>query len=279
MEVTGSNASQKDGSFLGIGSIRVVHDLGSQAGHQAFASFDYFLQEQNAVDSLDISSYSAEAGASLKIGTSALTPSLRADNILLSRETFLRTQGGKLRLDHPLNDKLSFFTSGEWTREDYTGISENTVAEERKGHRATAEIGGVTILNPTMRLELKGSYIAKYAKAAYYEYDGFAAQAGHTWLLGKGQFLTNILSYEADLYDDPDFAISARTRRDEQYRYRMTYGAPVSLFIGKKILPPVILENLTALGIFEQFRSTSTVQNYTYRNSKVAVLLTKTVEF
>ncbi len=275
----GSSSRKRDTSFLGIQSFKVSHDLGTQAGHQLFASFDHFLQEQTVVNSLDLESFSGEAGGSFKIGPAVFTPSAEIGNIRLSRETFLRTQGGALRLDRRVNEKWVLFCNGRWVREDYTGISENSAAPQRRGHRATMELGTNYVLNPAMRIDVSGSLITKYAKAAYYEYDGYVAQAGHTWLPGKGQFLTNSFSYEMDAYDDPDFAISARTRRDEKYRYRLTYGAPVSFFIGKKILPKFILDDLTATVIYEQFRAISNVQNYTYTNSKAVVLLTKTVEF
>jgi hypothetical protein len=96
--------------------------------------------------------------------------------------------------------------------------------------------------------------------------------------LGRGQFLLSSLAYTVNLYDEPDRAISVRTRRDELYRARTTYGAPVSLLLGEW-LPAGLLENLTATFTVEQTRSVSNITNYTYTNTKLDAMLTKRLEF
>ena len=140
-------------------------------------------------------------------------------------------------------------------------------------------VGGGLLVIPTMFVTLTGTYTGKHAARNYYEYNGYGVQLSHTWLLGKGQFLTNSYSYETDGYDTPDTAISVRRRRDDQHRVRVTYGAPVSLFLGQKLLPRQVLKDLLFTLTFENFHSDSNIRNYTYTDTKVAGMLTKSLEF
>ena len=139
-------------------------------------------------------------------------------------------------------------------------------------------VGGKLLLTPTMRLAVTGSFANKDAKARYNAYEGLAVQTVYTWLLGRGQFLAASYTFGENEYDTPDRAISAKTRRDEQHRARVTYGLPVSLVTGR-FLPKIIVKDLTFAVTFEQFRSDSNVKNYTYSNSKVSGMFTKTFDF
>jgi hypothetical protein len=130
-----------------------------------------------------------------------------------------------------------------------------------------------------MQVAAELGYDRKHAKADYYAYQGLLMTGTHTWILPAGQFVINALSLELDDYDDPDFAISARTRRDKQFRYRLTYGAPVSLMLRPEWVPDWTTRDLHLTASFEQFRSLSNIANYTYANSKFGVMLNKRVEF
>lgn len=281
LSLTGTSKKRDDTALLVIHSLGVTQDLGSQAGHELFGSFDYFLGEQTAVDDLDLQSFSLRAGGVYKGGNFQITPTFLASNVLLSRETFLRTQGFELKADRPLSRRMNAFALGGWTREDYSGITENSAAFQRKGERITMGLGGQYQLIPTMRLGLQGAYDKKNVSESfpYYAYTSYALGGSHTWLLGQGQFLVQGLTLSVDLYDQPDTAVSARTRRDEQLRYRVTYGAPLSLLLGRFELLAPWIEDTTATVTFEQFRSISNVTNYTYTNVKVSAMLTKRVEF
>ena len=278
-ENTGNNARREDTSVIGIQSIHMTRDLGMQAGHQLFAGFDHFIQEQTAVDNLDLQSVSGEAGAILRMGAATFTPSFIADHIRLSRETFLRTQGANLLLERPLAPDLHFFMGWRWVSEDYSGITENASAPERSGNQENWTAGFHYLFNPKLRTTLTAFYNNKDAKAPYFDYHGPGAQTSWTWLLGKGQFLTASYSYGVNGYEDADLAVSVRTRRDEQHRTRLTYGAPVTLLPGSRQLPQWLTKNLTFSLTFEQFVSDSNIINYDYSNSKVNGMLTKSFEF
>ena len=282
LALTGTNRKQRDTSFIAIQSLQFVHDLHMQAGHQLFGSVTHYLGEQTQQDTLDLASYSLEGGVILKSGLTTITPSAVAEHILLSRETFLRTQGGSLQIERPMTQRLTLATQLRRVREDYDGIAENTAAAERHGNSTTVTAGGSYQLTPRMFVNLNGTYTSKSASRPYYAYDGLTAQVSHTWLLGKGQFLTNSFEASVDDYDEPDAAISARRRRDEQFRTRVTYGAPVTLFIHPQILPKLpksVLKDLLFTLTFEHFHSDSNIRNYTYTDHKIAAMFTKSVEF
>lgn len=277
--VTGTSRRRRDTSVIGIQQVEVTRDLGMQAGHQLFGSFNHYLAEQTAVDDLDLASFSAEMGGILKHPWVQFTPSVFADHIQLSRETFLRSQGVNFLFDRPVTPKLEAQGGVRWAREDFTGINENTSAPERRGASLSLWGGGSYTLHPRLLVTLVGSYTDKDAKAPYQDYDGPALQAAQTLLLGKGQFLTHAFTFGINGYDDPDLAISGRHRRDKQYRFRVTYGAPVSLFLGERFLPRSFTKDLTLTLTLEQFHSDSKIRNYTYSNSKIAGMLTKKVQF
>lgn len=277
--VTGTSRKRRDTSVIGIQHVEVTQDIGTQAGHQLFGALDHYLAEQTSADDLDLQSFSAEIGGILKNPWVQFTPSVFTDHIQLSRETFLRTQGVSFLFDRPVTPKLELQGGVRWGREDFTGIHENTSAPERRGDSTSLWGGGSYTLHPRLLATLVGSYTDKDAKTPYQDYDAPGLQTTQTLLLGKGQFLTHAFTFGINRYDDPDHAIVGRTRRDKQYRFRVTYGAPVSLFLGERILPRSFTKDLTLTLTFEQFHSASKIRNYTYSNSKISGMLTKTVQF
>ncbi|OGW91172.1 MAG: hypothetical protein A3D28_04905 [Omnitrophica bacterium RIFCSPHIGHO2_02_FULL_63_14] len=276
--LSGTSRKRRDTSLLLIESLGFTHDLGFQAGHQLIGSFDHFLGEQTTVDDLDLQAFSFEGGAIVRTWLADVTATGFFDHVSLSRETFLLSPGVNVALQRDLTKRLNLFAANRWTHEDFHGITENAAAPERTGDRDIVSGGARYALSPAMAVTAGLAYENKQAKAPYNAYDGFALNGSHTWLLGKGQFAINAISYGLNVYDEPDRAISARTRRDKQLRVRCTYGAPVSLFLGR-LLPAIISNDLTTTLSYEYFRSLSTVTNYTYLNSKITWMLAKRVEF
>ena len=109
-----------------------------------------------------------------------------------------------------------------------------------------------------------------------YKRDRF--QLSHTWLLGGGQFLINHVGLHLDRYDASDAPVSAKRRRDEVFRYRLTYGAPLGFLLGSGWLPRM-LEDVTLTAEVERFRANSNIPNFDYGNWKAQALLTKTWRF
>ena len=278
LPLTGTARKRADTSVIGVQSVEITHDLGMQGGHQLWGAFDHYMTEQTYVDDLDIESYGLEAGANLHAGLFTLVPSGFSNIVQLSRETFLRTHGFNLDAERPATRKMTLLGGFRWAWEDYVPIDENLAAGEREGAVKVFTCGGRYTLNPRMQITVTGTYTNKQAKATYQDYDGFAFQAVHTWLLGWGQFLATSISQAINTYDNADNAVSVVTRQDEQYRFRMTYGIPVDLMT-RQTLPKWLAKDLLLTFTLEQFRSDSNVTNYTYSNTKTAAMLTKSLEF
>ena len=275
--LTNDSRKKRDTSFLNITTVDFRHDLGFQAGHELIGSFTYYLGEQTSVDMLDLQSFQYEVGGVFKNRIANLTATFYATHMFLSRETFLRTQGGRFQLDRNFY-KWDVYASCNIERQDYSNITEYDSEKERKGPQLALHMGARYLLTPSMRVAMDIGYVNKNAEEGYNAYDELQLQASHTWILGKGQFLINALSFWIDYYDEPDVAIAGRYRRDKLLRYRVTYGAPLeTLGIGK--LLPKFFKDITLSVSYEYFRDLSTITNFTYTNHKFQGLLTKTWEF
>lgn len=281
-----SDRKEGDTSLLNVTGLDVAHDLGFQAGHQVIGSFSYFLTEQTEVDSLDLASYRGEVGPALKTPWMNLTPTYFVTHTSLSRETFLRTQGGALSIERTLARKLRLFALGKLTRQNFSDITENLVSDERHGYQKELTLGAQYQFLPSMSLAASYSHIDKNAKESFKAHNDNQVTFGHSWLLGRGQFLLTTVELEHDDYEAPELAVSSTQRRDKTIRIRAVYGAPltflidepVSLLIGKDVLPAP-LRNIVFTFTFEQFRSLSNLPNFTYRNSKFAIALSKRIDF
>ena len=280
LDLSGTSSRRSDTNALVVTSLDVVRDLGERTGHQLVGSLNYFLGEQTRVDDLDLESFGAEGGAIVSTPLARLRLTGNVGYLYLSRETYLRSQGVKVGADHPLGKRFVLSGEGGWLREDYQSITESASAVDRAGDRVSADFTGQYVLTPTMLVGMGLGYQNKdVTKSAQYNaYQEFSLSGTHTWLLGQGQFLLNSIEYTLDSYDVPDTSISARKRLDRQLRFRTLYGAPVALFIGHW-LPEALTNDLTAAFSVEQFRSLSSLTNYTYSNTKLGILFTKRLEF
>lgn len=276
--VDGTSARQRDTSFLSITGVEARHDLGFQEGHEVFASFNHFLQEQTMVDSLDLQSFQYDVGAVWKPRWFEFTPRFYASNIFLSRETFLRTQGGTFNVSRGLGRRLNLFSESRIERQDFSDITENTVSHERTGNYFELENGADFALLPTMRVNAGIVYGNKRAKEDYNAYERLMIRLGHSWILPRGQFVINGVDLGRDVYDEPEMAIAARLRRDNFIRYRVTYGVPFEAFPLGKHLPGPLKDILLSLS-YEYYRAHSNITNYTYRNNKFQAILSKKWEF
>lgn len=281
LDVAGTTRRRNDTHLLVVNSLGVTHELGRRSGHQFMATASHFLGEQTNVDDLDLQSFSGEVGVAFNTPVGTITPTGFADYLFLGRESFLKSQGTRLRTAHPVGERLLVTAEGRWTQENYRAITENTAAPERTGDRVNAILGTRFALTPTMQVGLEGGYENKAidGEPEFNAYEGGSVTGSHTWLLGKGQFLLSAVTFGVNVYDEPDLAIASRRRRDEQFRARMTYGAPVSLLLGEWPALGFLTDNLSATASIEQFRSHSNVTNYTYSDTKLDLLLTKRVDF
>lgn len=271
---------EDDFGFLGIGGIRVDHDLGYQERHELFGALTYYHDEQVSEDTFDLQSFAVEAGGVYRRGPwgVTITPTAFFTHLELSRETFFKDYGLDLRFERNFGPRLIVFVGARISDRDFEGIAENTAAALRDGRRIEGMAGASYVMSPTMRVT--GDYLRfdKNAKADFFGYDRDQVRLSHTWLLAGGQFLLTNFTYQRDRYDEADIFISGRTRHDDIYRVRATYGAPLGFLIGAgKIWRG--LEDVTLSGSLEYLKSSSNIVNFDYENMRVQGLFTKTWRF
>ena len=170
------------------------------------------------------------------------------------------------------------FASARISDQDFEGIAENSAAPLRDGHQIEGMAGVSYVMSPTMRVTGDYLHFYKDADADFLGYDRDQVRLSHTWLLGGGQFLLTNFTYQRDRYDEADIFISSRTRHDDTYRARATYGAPLGFLIGPGRLWSG-LEDVTLSGSLEYLRSESNIRNFDYDNWRVQALFTKTWRF
>ncbi len=279
LDVAPADRSRQDESFLNITTVDAAYDLGFQAGHQLVGSFTYFLQNQKQLDSLDLQSFQYEMGATYKGKWFNVTPLFTASHLFLLSDNFLRTQGGTVLIDKTLfNNRLNLHSYNHLEYQDYLNVKAYQTAIERRGNEFTMINGATFALTPTMSITQDIGYVHKEAKSTYNGYDRIFLETSHNWLWPKGQFLINSFTPGFDRYLSDDYAIAARLRRDQTFRYRVTYGAPLSFFFMDKFLPEPV-KDVTMTFTYEYYRDLSNITNYTYRNNKFQFLWTKRWEF
>ena len=264
--ITGASNRRDDTSLLGLLSLGLTRDLASQAGHQLFADLSYYRAEQTLVDTLDLQAYSAAFGGIYKTGIGNFTPSAKFDHIRLHQATFLRTQGGGLRFDRRLSASANGWIEIKDEHQGYQATRDIPTAPERTGNELSLGLGASRQLGPVMRVGASYTRTEKDARKRYNAYSRDALGLDHAWLLGRGRFLLSALTVNLDRYEHPDDAISLKTRRDDTFRARMTFGTPLGFIAGP-------LNDLLFTAGYEYFHSLSTLETYRYDNGKASMML------
>ena len=275
---------RSDGGLLTIGSLRVVHDLGYQAGHELFASAVGYQNWQQHIIGQDLQAVALEAGGTYRTDLVDISPSLTYSYLRLNHEKFLHSEGVKLRLDRKLGQTTEIFLQNHFQRQDFDAVR-NTAngqdvassAPQRTGNLLETSLGANFNITPTNQLAVGYLHTLKHAEAGFEAYDADEFRLGDTLLLGKGQFLLGSVSAAWQRYDDPDPFISVRTRHDRLYRARFTYGIPFGTLLPFQ-LPEALNDVLLTLTV-EQLRQVSNIVNFTYDNTKGQALITKRWEF
>ena len=269
-----------DVGYLGIGTLRVDHDLGYQERHELFGELTYYHDEQVQQDPFDLQAFIFKAGGVYRspFWDIDVVPSVFRTHLRLSRETFFQDFGFDLRFEREFGPRIKAFAGTRLSDQTFSPINENTASQLRDGRQIEGILGATYVIDPAMRIS--GDYLRfdKNAKGKFFGYARDQFRVNLTVLLGEGQYMLTQVSYQRDRYDQPDFFISSRTRHDDLIRTRFTYGAPLVVFFGLGTLPRQ-LEDVTFGGSVEMFRAHSNLENFGYRNIKVQALLTKTWRF
>ena len=271
------SGEEDDVGYLGIVSFRVDHDLGYQDRHELFGMVTYYHDEQVTQDTQDVQSFMVEAGGIYRspFWDIDVVPSVFRTHLRLSRETFFQDIGANLRFERDFTPRIKAFASTRISDQTFSPITETRTAQDRDGRQIEGMVGGRYVISPTMRISGDLLHLDKSAKGEFFSYNRDQVRLEHTWLLGGGQFLLNLFSYQRDRYAKSDQAVSASKRRDDIFRYRLTYGAPLGFFFGSGTLWGGI-EDITLTATGEWLRSHSNLNNFDFKNFKGQGLLTKT---
>lgn len=262
-----SSKRKQDSNRILLGGLEWRRDLGSQAGHEAFAGATFYQAEQERIKTLNLQAVSLQGGGVWKAGKLSVTPTLLFDHVRLSQATYLRNRGGGLRVDRRINRPTSVFIEFRDMYQDYARTREVPAAPERNGVQWDLSAGFDRILTPTRKLNAALTHTVKRASKSYNAYLRDAVSLRHSWLLGKGTFLVSSLALGYDRYTDPDTFVSGRYRRDTTLRAGMLYGSPLTP------LSPKLKDLLGTLNL-DYYRVASTVRNYAYTDFKFGAMLT-----
>ena len=262
-----SGKATEDTSVLFLAAAGIKRDLEGQLARALFADFSYYRAEQTVLNTLDLQAYSFGAGVEMRIGRYTVTPSALFDHVRLSEETYLRTRGGRLKVDRRLNRRLTLYGSGQVMFNDHIRTRDIPTATERTGNESSLRAGAQVTLTATQRLDAEFGYSQKDARKIYNAYERNSFGLTHIWLVGKGRFLLSSANLDIDSYAGPDIVTAPQTRRDDKVRLAWTFGQPLG-FLARPFEP------LLLTCTYEFLQTNSNILNYGYTNNKVNAMLT-----
>ena len=256
-----------DTSVLFLGNVEAHHDLGLPAGHEVFATLNYYRAEQTLQKNLNLTAYSPAVGGTYKTPFFSVTPQFVYDYVLLAQTKFLVNRGADVRVDKKLSARADLYAEVHDVRQIYSQTAVVPTATDRTGIQVDTTLGGYYAILPTNRVGLDLLYGVKHAQNNTFSYFRRGFGVSDTWLLGKGMFLLTSLNLNVDDYPHADPGVSAGLRRDTTVQTDATFGAPLSLLCSK-------LQDLIFTLTYENYDEMSTLSNYGYTNNKVSGLLT-----
>lgn len=258
---------QQDTAMTFLANIKMEYDLGDQAGHNLFWDLTHYRAEQTVEDNLDLQVFTVIWGGKFKMKSGDYTLRQKWNHVRLSEETFLRTHGVGLRIDHKYTGRLSGFVTADIEHQEYNNTKDVPVGNERTGDQIIAGLGVNYILRPKHRVGASFTWREKKAKEEYNANRRYTFSFTHSYLIGSGRFILSSIAANIDRYPAPDPAISPKEREDEGIRFRTTFGTPLT-FIHKS------LKVITFTQSVEYFHGVSNLENYAYDNFKLSSLFT-----
>lgn len=273
---------RRDHSIATFGKFSVVHDLGFQALHKVFANVAYYRGDQLTFDDLTVDSISGQVGGIIDLNPVTVTSFFERRQLLLSNEPFINGTSGNVRVDYRYSAPVNFYARFRFESQRYYGIDESPTSHLRTGPEFQTAIGAGIILGADMRLNVEYMRGRKDARTEFQSYFTDQISVDHTWLLGGGSFLLSHFDWRLDNYDTFDPLVSFKTRRDSQFRGRLTLGAPIQTIVaplGLEESLPQIMDGVTLSVTGELYRATSNITNFQYWNRRVGVNISKRFDF
>ncbi|MCX5788732.1 MAG: hypothetical protein NTX64_09560 [Elusimicrobia bacterium] len=265
LDLSGGSLRRSDSSMLGMAGFDLRQQLPGGGGHEAFAGYSYFRQDQRVQSSLDLQAHSVYAGLGINAMGFRFTPNGSFDNISLDRETLLVTEGGGLKVSRRLSSRIEGSVNFQGQYQDFRQTAAAGPMDERRGPMWDAGLGAQYEVTPTVRLNLTFDGVVKRAAKDYNGYQRYTAGFGQTWLIGRGFFMDGLVQAFWDRYDHADVAVSATKRSDDIYRARVSIGAPLA--------SSGMLSGLVATVAVDYYHAHSNLPNYSYDNGKVMGML------
>lgn len=259
---------QSDIARTMMANIDGSYDLGFQAGHSVFAGVGYYRSQQVDLRTLNLQTYSADAGVTLKSRSLGnFTPSVGFTHLLLGQTTYLRSREVRGKYEKVLAPGLSGSVEAGYQRNEYNRTWVVPTGDQRTGDKFDVGFGLSLGLSNTRKLSLSFTHSETGAREPFNISTRDSLTLGHSWLLGKGMFFLASATGNFDRYEKPERVISVRTREDDSYRVRGTYGLPMSLFYKP-------LKDFTWTASYEYFQSFSNLLSYAYTNNKISSMMT-----
>ncbi|GAB4528643.1 MAG: hypothetical protein Tsb0010_11050 [Parvularculaceae bacterium] len=253
---------------------RVIHDLGTQAGHALHAEAAYYRSDKVEVDSLDLGAASLALGGTWNFGSLSVTPRIRGAFYWLDDADYLQTLGGELELAYLHRPDFRSFVILRGDDEDFRAVPDFQAAALREGRRLSARAGFSWNPNATMTLTLEGLAMDKNAVVGFQAFERYGVRAQHAWLHRGGAYTLIGGWAEHSDYDRNDPFISPVKRDEWLYRGRFTAGAPISWFARGVNLPAAIAE-INLIAQYEYEHVDSNIPNFGYGAHKASLLFAK----
>ncbi|MBI5630856.1 MAG: tetratricopeptide repeat protein [Elusimicrobia bacterium] len=262
--VSGQSLPRDDTSLMTNGHVEFHHDLGTQSGHELFASASFNRTDQTHVKSLSLQVYSLQAGGTFKSRWLDATPTLMFDYLVLHQRAYLRNRGASVKLEKKLTRKASVYLSGTDAYQQFTATPDvQADSADRSGVEAEAAGGGNYWVTPRMMLGAGYGYGFKHSALKYLAFERHSLRGTHTWLLPKSMFLASSLYFNFDHYERPNDLVSTRMRRDHIWWASTTYGTPLS-FISSAF------KDLIWTVTYDYYQTISNIPNFSYTNNRIA---------
>ncbi|MBI5622366.1 MAG: tetratricopeptide repeat protein [Elusimicrobia bacterium] len=258
---------ESDISAVMMANLDADYDLGFQAGHKVFGGLSYYRSEQADMSNLNLQVFGADLGLGIKGGWGEFTPSVGFTHLLLAQTTYMRGHSVKGRFDRKLGKALSAYLNLGYDRQEFTRTQVVPSGPQRTGDKFNLGAGLTVGLAPAHKLSLSFEHTRTGALEPFNSFDREAITLGHTWLLGKGQFLLASGTVSFDRYDRAERVISQRIRMDDTVRARATYGLPMSM-----LWKP--MKGFTWTASYEYFQSFANIESYGYTNNKFSTMMT-----
>lgn len=257
----------EDASLQFLGSLGASYDLPGPNRRRLFGQFGYYRGEQTVVNLLDLQAYTQKVGMTWATPWAEFTPTAQTDQIYLSQTYYMYSYGTGLRASRRLRPGLDVWGEFQYGYQKFQSSSLFRTAPERTGDQYDTTLGAGWSVRPATLLSARLLHRRKIAFRAFNAYRRLQLDLDWTQLLGKGRFALLGVTSRLDRYEQPERAVSRRTRSDDAWGVRLMYGTPLT-----ELWAP--LRDFSAVFGFEHLLQQSNLTSYEYSNNRLSSMIT-----